>query len=115
VSEIQELREQQDELRRQHQAIDQRIAELDRTRYVQIQFHGHSKIYTYEVAPGPQIGIGDYVAVYSPHSEQTELVRVVELGMGDWAKRNQGYGYALKMASRIRWHRDDASIAMWVN
>jgi hypothetical protein len=72
----------------------------DRDRFVQVQFHGHGRTYTYEIRPGPPVAVGDYLQVYSPITDQAELVRVIELGRGTW--RN-----ATKIAHRIEWATAD--------
>jgi Tfp pilus assembly protein PilP len=54
------------------------------------------QIYTYRVAEGEPVSIGEYLQVYSPITDQAELVRVVRLGKGDWTG-------ATKIAHRINW------------
>lgn len=75
-----------------------RIAEEESRKFVRVQFHGHSRRYCYELHPDDhgRVHIGDYVQVYSPHSMQNELVRVVELGRGDWSG-------GTKMCHRVTW------------
>lgn len=68
----------------------------DEDRFVQCQFHGHSRTYTYEILPGPPVRVGQYLRVYSPMTEQSELVRVVGLGRGSWQR-------ATKIANRVHW------------
>lgn len=72
--------------------------EEERDRFVQVMFHGHSRQYTYQldVANRGLVKVGDYVMVFSPLTEQSELVRVVELGKGSWLG-------GFKIAHRIEW------------
>lgn len=60
------------------------IDRLEAQRFVGVQFHGNSRVYTYELQDGPIVDIGDYLKVYSPRTEQEELVRVVRRGRGSW-------------------------------
>lgn len=86
-----------DALRRQIE-----IAERQDARCVVVQFHGNTRRYTYEMAPGYSMPeVGDYVKVYSPHSDQSELVRVVATGENDRPPHLQGN--ALKHCHRINW------------
>lgn len=73
----------------------------ERERFVQVQFHGHSRSYTYEIIPGPPVQVGQYLQVYSPMTDQSELVRVIALGRGSWL-------HGTKIAHRIAWEIDDA-------
>ncbi len=102
------LRIRADNLAKEAERVRQLADEMDAAVFVQVQFHGHSKRYTYEVAPGPRVEVGQYVAVWSPHSGQTELVRVTGNGRGDWSLRNQGRAH--KFAKRIIWHTLDRQV-----
>lgn len=58
--------------------------DIEQNRYVGVQFHGNPRIYTYELTHGSPVDVGDYVMVWSPLTEQDELVRVVRKGRGTW-------------------------------
>lgn len=94
---LEELRRRADAIAGELADIREEIHRVETDKYVQVQFHGHAKRYTYELPEGHVAQVGDYVAVFSPYSDQTELVRVVEKGRGGTALR------PLKLASQIDW------------
>lgn len=78
-----------EDLRRQAEALSVQLTETrdaikreEEGRYVQVNFIGYPKFYTYEMAPGHNAEIGDYVCVYSPMMHQDELVKVRAKGKG---------------------------------
>lgn len=70
----------------------------EKDQFVRVQFHGNSHRYCYKLRPDAYgtVDIGDYLCVYSPMTDQQELVRVVELGRGSWDG-------GTKIAERIHW------------
>lgn len=92
-----------EDLRRQAEALSAQLTETrdaikreEEGRFVQVNFIGHPKLYTYEMAPGHEAQIGDYVCVYSPMTRRDELVKIIHKGKG-----SSLYGRAPKVARQI--------------
>lgn len=68
----------------------------DKERFVGVQFTGNVTVYTYEIARGEPVRVGDYLEVWSPYTGRDELVRVCRLGRGSWP-------HATKVAHRVEW------------
>lgn len=88
------------EAKRTVRDVERRLKELTEEMFVGIKFTGNSTVYTYEIQEGPPVGIGDFVAVYSPLTDQTELVKVVRIGRGTWVGPT-------KIAHRVEWEQID--------
>lgn len=87
---LKDLEATQEEVRQEIYALKAQIHQekLDQEieRYVGVQFAGTMRVYTYELKPGHPVNIGDYVVVWSPMTQQNELVRVARRGRGNWTQ-----------------------------
>lgn len=72
----------------------------DAQRFVRVHFPGNTRAYCYEILLGTPVKVGDYLQVWSPHTERKELVRVAYLGRGPWTGRT-------KLAHRVQWQELD--------
>lgn len=90
---LEELRRRADALAGELADTREEIVRVEQGRFVQVNFIGHPKLYTYEMAPGHEAEIGDYVCVYSPMTHRDELVKVIQKGRGSTL-----YGRAPKTA-----------------
>lgn len=89
VTRLNQLRTDAARLEAALRAIRTDIRAIEDSRFVGVQFHGNTRIYTYQLAPYHEASVGDYVDVYSPRTGQHELVRVVRMGRGTWVGRTK--------------------------
>jgi len=93
---LEELRRRADAIAGELADIREEIVRVEQGRFVQVNFIGHPKLYTYEMAPGHEAEIGDYVCVHSPMTRRDELVKVIHKGKGPTL-----YGRAPKIARQV--------------
>lgn len=99
-SQVSELRRRAEALASELADIRDEISRVETNRFVQVHFPGNTRSYTYELAPGHEARVGDYVCVHSPMTLKNELVRVAYMGRG--GTRFPNYKIARAVSVRIR-------------
>lgn len=97
---LEELTRRASDLERTARELRRQVKEIEEEGFVQCAFSGNTRTYCYALPDGYRARVGEYLVVYSPHTDRPELVRVMYLGRGTWK-------HGTKTAHPISWIRKD--------